>query len=66
MSISTTRFSDRVENYIKYRSVYPAEVIDYLKSEYILKSDSVITDIGSGTGMTEYDTKIYINSNQLS
>ena len=49
---STTRFSDRVENYIKYRPGYPAEIIDYLKSEGILKNDSMIADIGSGTGIS--------------
>lgn len=49
---STTRFSDRVENYIKYRPGYPSEIIYYLKSEDILKSDSVIADIGSGTGIS--------------
>ncbi len=48
----TTRFTDRVENYIKYRPSYPTEIIDYLKSEGILKSDSVIADIGSGTGIS--------------
>ena len=49
---STTRFSNKVENYIKYRPHYPIEVIDYLKSENILKKDSVIADIGSGTGIS--------------
>lgn len=52
MSSSTTRFNDRVENYIKYRPSYPREVIEYLKSEGILKSDSIIADIGSGTGIS--------------
>ncbi|MBZ0202527.1 MAG: class I SAM-dependent methyltransferase [Ignavibacteria bacterium] len=49
---STTRFSDRVDNYIKYRPHYPIEVIDYLKSENILRDDSIIADIGSGTGIS--------------
>jgi ubiquinone/menaquinone biosynthesis C-methylase UbiE len=49
---STTRFSDKVENYIKYRPNYPEEVIDYLKIEKILHKDSVIADIGSGTGIS--------------
>jgi ubiquinone/menaquinone biosynthesis C-methylase UbiE len=49
---STTRFSDRVDNYIKYRPGYPSEIIDYLKSESILKNDSIIADIGSGTGIS--------------
>ena len=51
-SNSTTRFTDRVENYIKYRPSYPADVIEYLKSEGILKGDTVIADIGSGTGLS--------------
>lgn len=49
---SITRFSDRVDNYVKYRPHYPPEIIDYLKSEYILNDDSVIADIGSGTGIS--------------
>ena len=52
MKNPTTRFSDRVENYIKYRPHYPKEIIDYLKSENILKDDYVIADIGSGTGIS--------------
>jgi ubiquinone/menaquinone biosynthesis C-methylase UbiE len=51
-SNSTTRFTDRVENYIKYRPSYPAAIIEYLESEGILRSDSVIADIGSGTGIS--------------
>jgi ubiquinone/menaquinone biosynthesis C-methylase UbiE len=49
---STTRFSDKVDNYIKYRPHYPKEVIDYLKSQNILSDGSVIADIGSGTGIS--------------
>lgn len=51
-SNSTTRFSDRVDNYIKYRPSYPPEIIDYLKAQNILKVDSIIADIGSGTGIS--------------
>lgn len=46
----TERFSDRVSNYLKYRPSYPAELIDTLIAECKLKPDSVIADIGSGTG----------------
>ncbi|HEY3249891.1 MAG TPA: SAM-dependent methyltransferase, partial [Ignavibacteria bacterium] len=49
---STTRFSNRVENYIKYRPGYPAEIINYLKEQNVLKNDSIIADIGSGTGIS--------------
>ncbi len=46
----TNRFSNRVENYIKYRPGYPVEIPHYLKSKKVLVDDSVIADIGSGTG----------------
>src|ERR1700690_4631164 len=49
---STTRFSDRVENYIKYRPNYPAKVINFLLQRGILNMKSVIADIGSGTGIS--------------
>lgn len=52
MNNSTTRFSSRVKNYIKYRPGYPQEIIEYLKAEGLLKDDSVIADIGSGTGIS--------------
>lgn len=45
------RFSSRVENYIKYRPNYPSEIVKYLKELDILKNNSVIADIGSGTGI---------------
>jgi SAM-dependent methyltransferase len=48
---SINRFSNRVENYIKYRPHYPDEVIDLLKEECGLTRQSVIADIGSGTGI---------------
>lgn len=51
MSDVTQRFSTRVENYIKYRPGYPKEVIETLKAECGLTPDSVIADIGSGTGI---------------
>src|SRR5205085_5614703 len=44
------RFSNRVENYLKFRPSYPDAVISLLRSECGLTSDSVIADIGSGTG----------------
>ncbi len=47
----TKRFSNRVENYRKYRPGYPAEIIPLLKSECGLTGHSVIADLGSGTGL---------------
>lgn len=48
---STRRFSDRVENYAKYRPAYPKEFIDYLYANLGFSKDSIIADIGAGTGI---------------
>ena len=50
MSESVNRFTSRVETYAKYRPGYPLEIVDLLKSECGLTSDSIVADIGSGTG----------------
>jgi ubiquinone/menaquinone biosynthesis C-methylase UbiE len=47
----TKRFTERVDNYVKYRPGYPDEVIDFLRSECELSKESAIADIGSGTGI---------------
>ncbi|MCV2404085.1 class I SAM-dependent methyltransferase [Marinomonas sp. C2222] len=47
---STERFSDRADNYLKYRPSYPLELIEVLMTECGLDRNSVIADIGSGTG----------------
>jgi SAM-dependent methyltransferase len=48
---ATQRFSSRVENYIKYRPGYPNEIIETLRSECGLTADSIVADVGSGTGI---------------
>jgi SAM-dependent methyltransferase len=47
----TRRFSDRVENYVKYRPGYPPAVMDCLREECGLTPESVVADVGSGTGL---------------
>ena len=47
----TRRFSSRVENYIKYRPGYPSAVVRLLEAECGLTTDSVVADVGSGTGI---------------
>jgi SAM-dependent methyltransferase len=44
------RFSSRVENYVRFRPGYPVELIDLLRRECGLTADSVVADVGSGTG----------------
>jgi ubiquinone/menaquinone biosynthesis C-methylase UbiE len=48
---SKKRFSDRVENYVKYRPSYPKDAIDFLYKDLGFNKYSVIADIGSGTGI---------------
>src|SRR5271166_6096535 len=50
-SNATSRFSGRVENYIRYRPGYPPEVLQKLKAECGLTNEHVIADIASGTGI---------------
>jgi SAM-dependent methyltransferase len=50
ISDSTQRFSSRVENYIRYRPGYPTELLDILKRDCGLTVDSIVADIGCGTG----------------
>jgi SAM-dependent methyltransferase len=52
MSNSTTRFSDRVEDYVKYRPHYPAALLSYLREVYQFNKEWVVADIGSGTGIS--------------
>ncbi len=46
------RFSNRAENYAKYRPGYPPEVLGLFRERMGLTPDSIIADIGSGTGLS--------------
>ena len=48
---ATSRFSSRVEKYVRYRPSYPKEVLDLLRTQCGLSSASVIADVASGTGI---------------
>jgi SAM-dependent methyltransferase len=50
-SNATSRFSDRVENYIRYRPGYPPQVLETLKKECGLIPSHLAADIASGTGI---------------
>ena len=52
MSNTVTRFSNRVANYIKYRPGYPPAMLDLFRHEMGLTPDSIVADIGSGTGFS--------------
>ncbi|HEV3512849.1 MAG TPA: class I SAM-dependent methyltransferase [Candidatus Sulfotelmatobacter sp.] len=50
-SNATSRFSDRVENYVRYRPGYPPEALNVLRSECGLEPTHVVADMASGTGI---------------
>ena len=56
---SVERFSNRVENYVKYRPTYPKEVLELFTNEMGLRPDSVIADVGSGTGIS---TRVFLEN----
>ena len=46
------RFSNRVENYVKYRPSYPSAILNLFRDEMNLQKNHIIADIGSGTGIS--------------
>ena len=48
---STERFGNRVEDYVRWRPGYPAELVPWLMSQSGLKSGDAVADIGCGTGL---------------
>lgn len=52
MQDSKTRFSTRVDNYVKYRPHYPDELMDILREECGVQPDWRIADVGCGTGIS--------------
>jgi ubiquinone/menaquinone biosynthesis C-methylase UbiE len=51
MSKPTERFTQTVQDYIKYRPSYPKEVLQVLVEECNLTQNKIIADVGSGTGI---------------
>ena len=61
-SDSVERFSNRVENYIKYRPTYPPEIMDLFRDKMNLSKDSIIADIGSGPGIL---TRLFLENGNI-
>jgi len=49
--MNTQWFTGKAELYKKYRPSYPKEFLDYLYSEKGFSIDSIIADVGAGTGI---------------
>lgn len=63
MTDTVERFSNRVENYVKYRPTYPTEMLQLFRDEMNLQNNSVVADIGAGTGIS---AKIFLeNGNEV-
>jgi ubiquinone/menaquinone biosynthesis C-methylase UbiE len=52
MNNAKERFSNRVEDYRKYRPGYPAELASFITEKCNPRKDWTIADIGSGTGIS--------------
>jgi ubiquinone/menaquinone biosynthesis C-methylase UbiE len=59
----TLRFSSRVENYIRYRPGYPAEVLATLRRECGLTPAAVVADVACGTGI--FTRRLLENGNRV-
>jgi SAM-dependent methyltransferase len=49
---SKQRFSNRVDNYVKFRPDYPREILSLLHERIAFNNSWTIADIGSGTGIS--------------
>ena len=47
----TNRFTNRVDNYVKYRPTYPIPAVRFVKEHFGVGDRSLVADIGSGTGI---------------
>ena len=49
---STERFSNRVEDYVRYRPDYPPALVDWLRQAYGVDASWRVADVGAGTGIS--------------
>ncbi|HWX67750.1 MAG TPA: class I SAM-dependent methyltransferase [Rhodanobacter sp.] len=56
---STARFSDRVDDYVRYRPDYPRALLDWLQREQGVDADWRVADVGAGTGIS---SKLFLDA----
>ena len=62
-SAPTERFSDRVDDYVKYRPHYSREVVEALRARAAFQPEHIVIDVGCGTGLL---AKIFLeNGNRV-
>lgn len=55
----TTRFSDRVDDYVRYRPDYPPALLDWLQRELGVDCGWQVADVGAGTGIS---SKLFLDA----
>ena len=56
---ATERFSNRVEDYVRYRPDYPRAMLDWLQREHGVTPQWLVADIGAGTGIS---SKLFLDA----
>ena len=56
---STSRFSDRVADYVRYRPSYPPEIVTFLHETCGIGPGALVADVGAGTGIS---TKMFLEA----
>ena len=59
---STERFSDRVDDYVRYRPDYPPALLDWLRREHGVTPGWQVADIGAGTGIS---SKMFLDAGHV-
>jgi SAM-dependent methyltransferase len=59
---SKQRFSNRADDYARYRPGYPSAVLELLRRQCALTPASIVADIGSGTGLL---TKLFLENGNV-
>lgn len=49
---ATTRFTSRVDDYVRWRPTYPQELVTLLEAETGVRHPAHVADVGSGTGIS--------------
>jgi len=56
---ATERFSNRVEDYVRYRPDYPRAMQDWLQREHGVTPQWLVADVGAGTGIS---SKLFLDA----
>src|SRR5580698_7305729 len=59
---STERFSNRVDDYVRYRPDYPPAQLDWLRDAHGVDASWRVADIGAGTGIS---SKMFLDAGHI-